>query len=189
MARIPVSLSETNTSEIEELIAKTMPLAIENAESSEVFPQESRSARAGLQFSIGKVHRLMKSCNPNVRALFFILLLYIKLTLYISRTWELANTHLVRLHSGCDTTIRSFTYHNHIIVLLAAVIEYLVADILRLACEATTSRNITEKHLRRVAESSEELNELLIPHIEAIENTKDDIYVELVGDYPNSSEN
>lgn len=58
-------------------------------------------------------------------------------------------------------------------MLLAAVLEYLVAEIWRLARDTTTDRTIGSRHLRRAVENNEELGELLIPHIDAIENAED----------------
>jgi len=57
----------------------------------------------------------------------------------------------------------------HAPVFLAAVLEYLVAEILRRA-GIGGGRNIDTKHLRLAAKSNEELGRLLAPHINAIEN-------------------
>ncbi|KZP13946.1 histone-fold-containing protein [Athelia psychrophila] len=118
-------------------------VAIENTDPS---PQVSRSSRAGLQISVGRVHRQMKTLNPN------------------------------NLRIG-----------EHAPVLLAAVLEFLVVEIWRLARDTTTSHTINSRHLRRAAENNEELGELLIPHIDAVENAEDDTDMESKDDSENST--
>uniref|UniRef100_A0A8C4R912 Histone H2A n=1 Tax=Eptatretus burgeri TaxID=7764 RepID=A0A8C4R912_EPTBU len=83
---------------------------------------KSRSSRAGLQFSVGRVHRLMRNAN-----------------------------YADRIGAGAS-------------VLLAAVLEYLSAEILELAGNAAKDNKkiiIMPRHLQLAIRNDEKLNKLL----------------------------
>jgi len=99
--------------------------------------QQSRSAKAGLQFPVGRVHRLLKRGN-----------------------------YAQRVGAGAP-------------VYLAAVLEYLAAEILELAGNAARDnkkQRIVPRHLQLAIRNDEELNKLLgnvvisqggvVPHID-----------------------
>ncbi|KAG7448637.1 histone H2A [Guyanagaster necrorhizus] len=99
---------------------------------------QSRSAKAGLQFPVGRVHRLLKKGN-----------------------------YAQRVGAGAP-------------VYLAAVLEYLAAEILELAGNAARDnkkQRIVPRHLQLAIRNDEELNKLLgdvvisqggvVPHIES----------------------
>ncbi|KAI0090425.1 histone-fold-containing protein [Irpex lacteus] len=99
---------------------------------------QSRSAKAGLQFPVGRVHRLLKRGN-----------------------------YAQRVGAGAP-------------VYLAAVLEYLAAEILELAGNAARDnkkQRIVPRHLQLAIRNDEELNKLLgdvvisqggvVPHIDA----------------------
>ncbi|KAJ3919889.1 histone-fold-containing protein [Lentinula edodes] len=99
---------------------------------------QSRSAKAGLQFPVGRVHRLLKKGN-----------------------------YAQRVGAGAP-------------VYLAAVLEYLAAEILELAGNAARDnkkQRIVPRHLQLAIRNDEELNRLLgdvvisqggvVPHIES----------------------
>jgi len=99
--------------------------------------QQSRSAKAGLQFPVGRVHRLLKKGN-----------------------------YAQRVGAGAP-------------VYLAAVLEYLAAEILELAGNAARDnkkQRIVPRHLQLAIRNDEELNKLLgnvvisqggvVPHID-----------------------
>jgi len=98
--------------------------------------QQSRSAKAGLQFPVGRIHRLLKKGN-----------------------------YAQRVGAGAP-------------VYLAAVLEYLAAEILELAGNAARDnkkQRIVPRHLQLAIRNDEELNKLLgdvvisqggvVPHI------------------------
>ena len=85
-------------------------------------PSKSRSARAGLQFPVGRVHRLLRKGN-----------------------------YAQRVGAGAP-------------VYLAAVLEYLAAEILELAGNAARDNKKTRiipRHLQLAIRNDEELNKLL----------------------------
>ncbi|KAJ8081635.1 hypothetical protein AAF712_008612 [Marasmius tenuissimus] len=99
---------------------------------------QSRSAKAGLQFPVGRVHRLLKKGN-----------------------------YAQRVGAGAP-------------VYLAAVLEYLAAEILELAGNAARDnkkQRIVPRHLQLAIRNDEELNKLMgdvvisqggvVPHIES----------------------
>ncbi|KAF9788639.1 histone H2A [Thelephora terrestris] len=105
--------------------------------SAEGKSQQSRSAKAGLQFPVGRVHRLLKKGN-----------------------------YAQRVGAGAP-------------VYLAAVLEYLAAEILELAGNAARDnkkQRIVPRHLQLAIRNDEELNKLLgnvvisqggvVPHID-----------------------
>ena len=99
---------------------------------------KSRSSRAGLQFPVGRVHRLLRKGN-----------------------------YAERVGAGAP-------------VYLAAVLEYLTAEILELAGNAARDKKtrIIPRHLQRAIRNDEELNKLLgrvtiaqggvLPNIQAV---------------------
>ncbi|KAM6503477.1 Histone-fold-containing protein, partial [Amanita muscaria] len=102
---------------------------------------QSRSSKAGLQFPVGRVHRLLKKGN-----------------------------YAQRVGAGAP-------------VYLAAVLEYLAAEILELAGNAARDnkkQRIVPRHLQLAIRNDEELNRLLgdvvisqggvVPHIAAVSN-------------------
>jgi len=104
--------------------------------SGEASKSQSRSAKAGLQFPVGRVHRLLKKGN-----------------------------YAQRVGAGAP-------------VYLAAVLEYLAAEILELAGNAARDnkkQRIVPRHLQLAIRNDEELNKLLghvvisqggvVPHI------------------------
>ncbi|KAF9652339.1 histone-fold-containing protein [Thelephora ganbajun] len=105
--------------------------------SAEGKSQQSRSAKAGLQFPVGRIHRLLKKGN-----------------------------YAQRVGAGAP-------------VYLAAVLEYLAAEILELAGNAARDnkkQRIVPRHLQLAIRNDEELNKLLgnvvisqggvVPHID-----------------------
>jgi len=106
------------------------------AATGEAKSQQSRSAKAGLQFPVGRIHRLLKKGN-----------------------------YAQRVGAGAP-------------VYLAAVLEYLAAEILELAGNAARDnkkQRIVPRHLQLAIRNDEELNKLLgnvvisqggvVPHI------------------------
>jgi len=92
------------------------------AKSSKAAKKESRSVRAGLQFPVGRIHRLLKKGN-----------------------------YQDRIGAGAP-------------VYLAAVIEYLTAEILELAGNAAKDNKkmrIIPRHMTLAIKNDEELNSLL----------------------------
>ena len=100
---------------------------------------QSRSSRAGLQFPVGKIHRLLRKGN-----------------------------YATRVGAGAP-------------VYLAAVMEYLVAEILELAGNAAhdnKKKRVNPRHLQLAIRNDEELNKLLagvtiaqggvLPNIQAV---------------------
>lgn len=100
---------------------------------------KSRSSRAGLQFPVGRIHRLLRKGN-----------------------------YAERVGGGAP-------------VYLAAVLEYLVAELLELAGNASRDNNrrtISPRHLQLAIRNDEELNKLLsgvtiaeggvLPNIQAV---------------------
>ena len=85
-------------------------------------PHKSRSARAGLQFPVGRIHRLLKKGN-----------------------------YAGRIGAGAS-------------VYLAAVMEYLTAEVLELAGNAARDNKksrINPRHLQLAVRNDEELNKML----------------------------
>ncbi|KAH8919569.1 histone-fold-containing protein [Atractiella rhizophila] len=90
--------------------------------------QQSRSAKAGLQFPVGRIHRLLRKGN-----------------------------YAQRIGAGAP-------------VYLAAVLEYLSAEILELAGNAARDNKKTRiipRHLQLAIRNDEELNRGVIPNIHA----------------------
>merc|ERR1712060_932834 len=101
--------------------------------------RQSRSSRAGLQFPVGRIHRLLRKGN-----------------------------YAERVGAGAP-------------VYLAAVMEYLAAEVLELACNAARDNKKTRiipRHLQLAIRNDEELNKLLagvtiaqggvLPNIQAV---------------------
>ena len=95
---------------------------------------QSRSAKAGLQFPVGRVHRLLKRGNYAQRV-----------GAGAPGTWQ----SMV----GCDTSLIFYP------VYLAAVLEYLAAEILELAGNAARDnkkQRIVPRHLQLAIRNDEE---------------------------------
>merc|ERR1719242_452548 len=116
-----------------------MSSSLEKTKSKTKTGQQSRSARAGLQFPVGRVHRLLRKGN-----------------------------YAARVGSGAP-------------VYLAAVIEYLTAEVIELAGNAARDNKKTRiipRHLQLAIRNDEELNKLLagvtiaqggvLPNIQAV---------------------
>uniref|UniRef100_G3MKZ5 Histone H2A n=1 Tax=Amblyomma maculatum TaxID=34609 RepID=G3MKZ5_AMBMU len=108
------------------------------AKSSKAHKGKSRSSRAGLQFPVGRIHRLLRKGN-----------------------------YAERVGAGAP-------------VYMAAVLEYLAAEVLELAGNAARDNNktrITPRHIQLAVRNDEELSKLLsgvtiseggvLPHIPA----------------------
>ena len=99
-----------------------MSSSLEKTKSKTKTGQQSRSARAGLQFPVGRVHRLLKKGN-----------------------------YAARVGSGAP-------------VYLAAVMEYLTAEIIELAGNAARDNKklrIIPRHLLLAIKNDEELNQIM----------------------------
>merc|ERR1712060_466718 len=81
--------------------------------------RQSRSSRAGLQFPVGRIHRLLRK-----------------------------GRYAERVGAGAP-------------VYTAAVLEYLAAEVLELACNDNKKNRIVPRHIQLAVRNDEELNKLL----------------------------
>ncbi|CAE6510924.1 unnamed protein product [Rhizoctonia solani] len=100
---------------------------------------QSRSAKAGLQFPVGRIHRMLKKGN------------YAQRVGAGAPVYLAAGNYAQRVGAGAP-------------VYLAAVLEYLAAEILELAGNAARDNKkarIVPRHLQLAIKNDEELNKLL----------------------------
>uniref|UniRef100_A0A3P9ML27 Histone H2A n=2 Tax=Oryzias latipes TaxID=8090 RepID=A0A3P9ML27_ORYLA len=121
---------------------------------------KTRSSRAGLQFPVGRVHRLLRKGNYAERV-------GAGAPVYLAAVLEYLTAEILEL-AGAP-------------VYLAAVLEYLTAEILELAGNAARDNKKTRiipRHLQLAVRNDEELNKLLggvtiaqggvLPNIQAV---------------------